>query len=268
MIGYYYDGNFEGFLTCVFYAYARKEDPAFILPFNKKQALLIPSLSIATESDKARRVENGIKRHSEEGYQMLRDGFLCAISQKESLLLAFSRLILKYGNAIIQYYPDPTISALRKAIASMQQEGHLLEGFLRFSEHQGVLTSIISPKNQVLPILATHFSKRFPNESFMIYDKNHKVGFLHTITQHTFLEIEQLTLPPTEPEEAAYQAMWKSYFAHISIRERENPACQRTHLSMRYRPWMTEFSGPVKDFKSGKTGYLQNPAKDDILKNN
>ena len=38
-----------------------------------------------------------------------------------------------------------------------------------------------------------------------------------------------------------YEALWKAFFHSISIRERENYVCQRSHLPLRYRPYMTEF---------------------------
>lgn len=31
------------------------------------------------------------------------------------------------------------------------------------------------------------------------------------------------------------------FFHQIGIKERENPACQRMHLPLRYRKYMTEF---------------------------
>ena len=64
---------------------------------------------------------------------------------------------------------------------------------------------------------------------------------MHTPQKKEFIEIESLTLPPIGKEEAAFRAMWRSYFDHVAIAQRENPICQRTHLAMRYRPWMTEF---------------------------
>lgn len=43
----------------------------------------------------------------------------------------------------------------------------------------------------------------------------------------------------TDQEE--YEALWKAFHETVAIRERANPVCQRTHLALRYRPYMTEF---------------------------
>ncbi|WP_438268608.1 DUF4130 domain-containing protein [Mediterraneibacter gnavus] len=35
--------------------------------------------------------------------------------------------------------------------------------------------------------------------------------------------------------------MWKGFFKTISIKERENLKCQRTHIPVKYRKNVTEF---------------------------
>ena len=41
--------------------------------------------------------------------------------------------------------------------------------------------------------------------------------------------------------EEAYQALWRTFHETAAIPERANALCQRTHLPLRYRPYMTEF---------------------------
>ncbi len=243
MIAYRYDGSFDGMLSCIFMTFARHETPDFIFTFDQPQATLLPVRDILTEADKARRVENGIREKiSEDAWGMVRDGFLCSLPDKETVLVRFVKLLFRYGKKVMTQYADPTVDALWKALRHMYGEAHLLKGFVRFSDHDGVLVSVISPKNQVLPILAVHFSARFPGERFMIYDQNHKTGFIHTETERRFIEAQSLTLPEIGAEERAYRTLWRSYFHHMAIQERENPVCQRTHLALRCRPWMTEFT--------------------------
>lgn len=43
----------------------------------------------------------------------------------------------------------------------------------------------------------------------------------------------------TDQEE--YEALWKAFHETVAIRERYNPKCQRNHLALHYRPYMTEF---------------------------
>ena len=61
---------------------------------------------------------------------------------------------------------DSTVSELQKTVQFVDNEAHLLKGFLRFSQRGTVLAATISPKNSVLPRLAPHFSERLPEERY------------------------------------------------------------------------------------------------------
>ena len=53
---YHYDGSFQGFLCCVFQAYAHREDPALILSADACQESLFAPRYIQTEKGQAARV--------------------------------------------------------------------------------------------------------------------------------------------------------------------------------------------------------------------
>lgn len=213
MIAYCYDGSFDGMLCCIFMSFARHETPDMIFTFDRPQATLYPVREITTESDKARRVENGIRQKiSEDSWNLVRDGFLCNLPDKETVLVRFVKLLFRYGKRAAVNYANPTVDTLWKALRHLYQESHLLKGFVRFSDYEGVLVSVISPKNQALPILAEHFSARFPGERFMIYDQNHKIGFIHTETERRFIEIESFTLPEAGAEELAFPGAMAQLF--------------------------------------------------------
>lgn len=237
---YRYDGSFAGFLSCVFLSFARKETPGQILP--PEESPLLGGKWVETRQDHARRVEMGLRRKlGEEIWADIRDGYLSCLPGKEGILLRVIQRLFQSGRRAITDYRDPDAAALQKALVMMRQEGHLLEGFLRFSDYSGVLVAVIHPKNGVLPRLAVHFSTRFPQEKFVIYDETHHLAFFHSPTERKFAEIDALTLPPPDQTERLYRALWKGFLSALSIRERENPRCQMTHLPLRYRPWMVEF---------------------------
>ena len=48
-----------------------------------------------------------------------------------------------------------------------------MKEFLRFADYGGALVSVIEPKALILESLAPHFTGRFPEEQFMIFDKTH-----------------------------------------------------------------------------------------------
>ena len=54
-------------------------------------------------------------------------------------------------------------------------------------------------------------------------------------------ETEPLQALSGRTDQSEYAALWSAFFHQIGIKERENPACQRMHLPLRYRKYMTEF---------------------------
>ena len=135
----------------------------------------------------------------------------------------------------------------------VHNESHLITELLRFSEYGGVLVSIIHPKNFVLPMIQPHFCGRFPNESFFIYDANHKIALAYDSREWKYLAIDSFTVPEKGKEESFYRKLWKEYYNTIAVEGRYNPKCRMGHMPKRYWADMTEFQdddtvNPSPDF--------------------
>lgn len=80
----------------------------------------------------------------------------------------------------------------------------------------------------------------------MIHDKTHGEFLVHRAKQRwvivTGADLDQEAAADVSQAEVEYEKLWKGFFESISIKERENPKCQRTNLPLRYRREMTEFS--------------------------
>ena len=118
--------------------------------------------------------------------------------------------------------------------------------FMRFAEYSDqVLFSEIGPKNRVTALLMPYFTDRLPSEPFIIYDKNHQEAGVWTGKGRWYMmrgaETEPLQALSGRTDQSEYAALWSAFFHQIGIKERENPACQRMHLPLRYRKYMTEF---------------------------
>lgn len=144
---------------------------------------------------------------------------------------------------------NPSVEKVFELSRSVGSEAHLLTGFVRFRElENGILFADITPKNQVLPCLGEHFQDRFPLENWMIRDKNRNMFAVHETGKKWILvqdeekegEMDE-RLARLSGQEQRLQELWKGFCDTIAIKERYNPACQRTHLPLRYRPNMTEF---------------------------
>lgn len=241
-IVYLYDGTYDGFLCCVFESFEKKEIPVAIEPYGEEQFTLFTVREITTDPEKAERVKRSIPaKISLEAKELIEKAFLSNMREKELHILYFMRLGYKYGKKASEMLDHIDVAALKKAALSLEREAHLLTGFVRFSDYGGVLLAQITPKNNVLPLLASHFCDRFSTETFMIYDKTHKIALIHQNGRKEFVRVEHLEPPPSNPEEEQYRALWRKFYDTIGIEGRYNPRCQQTHLPLRYRENMTEF---------------------------
>ena len=64
---------------------------------------------------------------------------------------------------------------LRNAHRALKREKHLYLGITRFYKANDAYIAVIKPKNRIVPLMAYHFSQRFANQNFMIYDAKKQV---------------------------------------------------------------------------------------------
>ncbi len=241
---YLYDGSYEGFLCCVFEAFLAKERPADIVTEDKLEPTLFSVKWIATDYTKAVRVIRGFeKRLRSDSIYLIENGLYCCCDKIELMMLDFIIFAFEHSKGSATSLGDKEVSELQKAVLALKRESHSFIEFIRFSEYDGGLVSVIEPKNKVLPTIAPHFCDRFPNELFLIYDKTHQSALIHKGGKCIIADgVEDFVEPQPGAEELFYRELWSSYFDAISIKERENPRCQQNHLPLRYRRHMTEFS--------------------------
>ncbi len=239
---YRYDGSFCGLLCCVFESYVKKEIPLDIVSEESPQGSLYPEKWIETIEVRAQRVYRslGQRIHPEAG-RFLKDCFLTCLVSKEILIYRFINLGYRIGGRIFNNLTEETVHILNKAVKHLYHETHLLTGFVRFSDCAGTLVSVIEPKNNVLPLLSGHFCDRYPEERFLIYDKTHRLALVYQPYQAEFLEADGFLPPEPDAREENFRNLWKKFHETIAIEGRYNPKCQRTHLPIRYRDYMTEF---------------------------
>lgn len=243
---YCYDGSLDGFLTCVFHAYQYREWPLAFHTFDEP-ATLWEERSVETDREKARRVLAGLSgKVSPQAVILLRHGFLTCLEERELVLFRFLRFCLRHGPKALSALAAPEVAPLLAAVRQAEHEAHLLTGFLRFSDQNGVLVGEIEPKNRVLPLLQPHFCSRFPEAAFLIYDRAHQEALLHRPGQWAIVPAEDFRCAAPGEEERNVRALWRIFFNTVAIEGRRNPRCQRTHLPLRYRHLMTEFSSEEK----------------------
>ena len=239
---YCYDGTFEGFLCCVFESFMHKEIPSGIVSQKDVQPSLLEQYNIETNDKNALKVKKSIPAEmGQEALPFLKDALLSCLPDKELFMLDFMRLGYKAGPKVMNMLANETVNTLAKAVRQLRFEAHKYTGFVRFSDHAGLLFSSIKPKNSVLHILAPHFADRYFNEKFVIYDETHKLICAGAGGRYIISAASDITMPETDATEQTYRDLWKIFYDTIAVEGRENPKCMMNFLPKRYRSHMTEF---------------------------
>lgn len=241
---YLYDGTYEGLLSCVFESVYCREIPEDVVPEDEAEPTLFCTKYVATDLERARRVQDSFARKlsAETGY-LVRDAFFSCAPGRERNIVRFLPFAYKVGPRAVRMRAHECVAPLYEAQRRLLNEVHLLLGFLRFSEYDGVLVARIQPKGYVLPYLQHHFCERFAGETFLIYDKTHSAALVWKDGCTRIVELDALVTPPESGEELMYRKLWRTFSDTIAIALRENPRCRMTHCPKRYWPEMTEMPG-------------------------
>ncbi len=159
-------------------------------------------------------------------------------------------LALPEGAKVLEYLSEPCILCIFELKRQTANEGHHLLEFLRFSElKSGILFAQIHPKNDVLPILAEHFTNRLPLENFIIYDAVHATAAVHRASKNYMIaDASSLNLQLANdysPEEETFRKLWCSFFETIAIEERQNAKLQIQNIPKRFWSDTPELSGKL-----------------------
>ena len=238
---YRYDGSLDGLLCCLQESLDFQALPVSIEPMADAQPTLTQSKDIPSDQARARRMRSFIVRHiTGDGMDLIETVYFSCLRQKEMRILRFLWLGLREGPKAMGMLGHPDMAPLLAAERHLLREAHLLKGFIRFSDYDGVLAANITPKNFILPFLANHFCARYAEESFVIYDKNHKAALLYENRKRSIVRLEEMPFPEADAQEELYRAMWKRFYHTIAIEARTNPRCRMTNMPKRYWENMTE----------------------------
>lgn len=244
----------EGIFTGVYEAYALRQSGGFSHERIRLQAggeaqpvFFADYRDVVTDEEKAGKVMRTLEsRFTAEDYEAI---WLALTSPSPEKAQAIYGSIVwglfdKRRGSILQHLTDRNVRHLMELSRGAGKELQHLKGFLRFKElENGLLSSVIRPKNAVLPMLAVHFADRLPMENFLIYDEGREQYAVHPAGKEWFL------MQGKEPDaqrilsagEDYYSELFCEFCHSISIDERRNIKLQRNMLPLRFRSYMTEF---------------------------
>ncbi|WP_405349803.1 TIGR03915 family putative DNA repair protein [Fusobacterium animalis] len=235
MPNYYYDGSFDGLLTVIYIAYKDRKNNELRIIVKTGQLLLgLDDINVITNFFKARRVEKAIcDKLSQNFLNNIQTCFLSCDKNKDIVTVHTVYKALKQGKEILNSL-DEHAFYVNKLVKQVLNERHRYLGVLRFKEvKDGTMFSTIEPKNNVLPILLSHFINRMKREKFAIYDKKRKIIAYYDTKKVEIFFVKSLEIEWSD-EEIEYSELWKTFHKSISIKERENKKLQQSNLPKYY----------------------------------
>lgn len=187
-----------------------------------------------------------LSKIGQESYEALFHVSLSMEEEKADKIYRYLIYGFHVGPGVIDMLQIPAVYEVFRLSRYIGHEAHLLTGFVRFSQTaHGILLGRIGPKNDVLVLLAPHFADRLSGENWILYDENREKAVLHLADREWF--VVKMDTPEWKEflekgsDEEMYESLWRVFHRSIAIRERVNLKSQMNHLSLRYRPYMTEF---------------------------
>ena len=241
MPNYYYDGSFDGLLTVIYIAYKDRKNNELRITVKTEQLLLgLDDINVITNFSKARRVEKAIcDKLSQNFLNNIQTFFLSCDENKDIVIVHTVYKALKQGEEILHSL-DEHAFYVNKLVKQVLNERHRYLGVLRFKEvKDGTMFSTIEPKNNVLPILLSHFINRMKREKFAIYDKKRKIIAYYDTKKVEIFFVKSLEIEWSD-EEIEYSELWKTFHKSISIKERENKKLQQSNIPKYYWKYLIE----------------------------
>ena len=244
------ENTFESMLTCIYEAWNSKLGHKNIYlqaePIGNYE-LFASYRHVPSDSQKAGKVSKAIcQKISLYTYEII---YHCAMSDqadKLDLIYRFLLLGFTYKKDILSMEQNPHIKACLVLHQKVVNESHKFIEFIRFFELTNqVLFAKISPKSQILSLIAPHFHNRMPSLTWIIYDESYHCLLIQEKNKNYYFrqvsEKEEEKIQTLHARQDNFQELWKEFFHTIAIKERINSKRQQNFLPLWLRKNMTEF---------------------------
>ena len=251
MIIFRYDKTFEGLLTAVFDAYNRKTFPDRLLDEVEVEPLFADECyTVITDNAKSDRVWQGLrKKLMPISCNMLRYVWLSELSGSDELIFRYIRKAFDSKHSIELNFADDDVLQMRNLAKKVDKERCRLIELVRFQKAaDDIFFAPVSPDHNSLPLTLEHFSDRFADQKWIIYDTKRNYGYYYDLKTVSEMILDSKDLFPEgkldeklmAEDEKLFQDLWKGYFKSMTIKERINLKLQRQHLPERYWKYLTE----------------------------
>jgi probable DNA metabolism protein len=243
------DGSWTGLLSCIFEMYDRKLGLVFIVPEKTFQPDVFSSeIFVLSDVNKAKRVWAGLaKQISNKALGHLYSCYLSELSGIENIICEYCRLAFEMKESPEFAYGYPAVLRVSQVDRMVHREKHRMEAFIRFKlTKDNLYYAIIEPDFNIIPLIHTHFKRRYADQCWVIYDLKRNYGIHYDLENVSEIvlsrdkQTEESKFNIFHEDEVLYQTLWKDYFKHVNITERKNVKLHLTHVPKRYWKHLTE----------------------------
>ncbi|MBZ9728357.1 TIGR03915 family putative DNA repair protein [Salegentibacter sp. JZCK2] len=246
-----YDGTFNGLLTCIFLSYEEKLEVIAINPPDaNKGDFFSEILEVITDKSKANRVLKAFKSYvSARGANSVYNAYLSEEPGIELEILKYFQYTFKHKNNVDGDFTNPHVLKIAQTAKKVRREKHRMEAFVRFQlTKDNIYFATIAPDFNVLPLINKHFTSRYSDQHWIIYDTTRKFGLYYDLHKTEIISFDfSINTDKAEANqyifndfEMDFQELWKKYFEATTIRSRINTRLHHQHLPKRYWKYLIE----------------------------
>jgi len=247
----YYDGTFNGLLTCIFISFEEKLNVVSINPPDATNAdLFSKSIEVIADTTKANRVWQGFKKFaSHRGQSAVYYAYLSEEPGIELDILSYFQHTFHHKESVDGDFANSQILKVAQTAKKVGREKHRMEAFVRFKlTRDNIYFATIEPDFNVLPIINKHFTSRYSDQQWIIYDTKRKYGLYYDLQNTGIisidfsknLEFSEEIQEIFDDDEQDFQKLWKNYFESTTIKSRINKRLHHQHVPKRYWKYLIE----------------------------
>jgi probable DNA metabolism protein len=251
MTVFFYDKTFEGLLSVVFDAFSLKTFPEKLLPTGDATPMFTDAThTVVTGEEQSKRVWNALRNKLEKNVcNMLKYVWLSELDGSDELLFRYICKTFATPRKIEYNFGDVDTLEVHKIARKVSHEAQYIKQFIRFRKTaDNLFFAPIKPLYNALPLTIDHFTDRFADQQWIIYDLRRKYGYYYdlcaaeeiTFTGDDHLLSGKLNESLMADDEKLFQDLWKGYFKAMTIKERINPRLQRKNMPVRFWHLLTE----------------------------
>lgn len=246
-----YDKSFDGLLTAIFEVYEYKcHNPVIYPEGNARSSLFGDHRIVQTDTAKSIRVWDKLDlKLSSRALKQVYKTFLSELPGIENNLLRYVQYVIASKYNVENDYSHPDVLLVKQTAKKVEREKHRMDAFVRFALTKDQLYyAIIQPDFNVLPLLSSHFEKRYADQRWLIYDSRRKYGLYYDLekVEEVFMNFEtdlnnkEDLKAIYDEDEVLYQTLWQQYFASVNIKARKNMKLHIQHMPKRYWRYLVE----------------------------